>query len=132
MAETLTHLDQPPQWAIDFTNEIDTLQFGPGFSRLTDKTEFSFGTTKMVGADAVKQFFHRIDDSLDTAHRTLDFWQGQSYHILRGEADLKKKDGTGTKLTDPYMWIFYMDKNDPEKFERIFIVNGPVQTENIL
>lgn len=132
MTETLTHVDQQPQWAKDFSTEIDTLKFGPGFDKLTERTKFSFGTTAMVGATAVKAFFLKIDGELDTAHRTLDFWQGETYHILRGEADLRKKSGGGDKIVDPYMWIFYVDKQNPDKFERVFIVNGPVQTDNII
>lgn len=132
MTETLRHVDHPPQWASDFASEIDTLQFGPGFARLTEKTRFSFGVTKMVGRKAVEEFFEQIDGKLDTAHRILDFWQGQTYHILRGEADLAKKDSSDSTVVDPFMWIFYMDHDDPETFERVFIVNGPVQTESIL
>ena len=132
MPETLVHLDQPPQWAADFTSEIDTLEFGPGFARVTDKTKFSFGTTEMVGREAVKSFFVKIDGQLNTAHRTLDFWQGEKYHILRGEADLAKKGSNAPKVVDPYMWIFYMSEEQPDTFDRVFIVNGPVQTDNII
>lgn len=132
MTETLTHVDQQPQWAKEFSSEIDTLEFGPGFDKLTETTKFSFGTTEMVGVTAVKAFFKKIDGGLETAHRTLDFWQGQTHHILKGEADLKKKGSAEKGITDPYMWIFYIDKSNPDKFERVFIVNGPIQTDNII
>ena len=34
MPQTLTKVDAPPEWIQQFSDEIDKLDFGPGFARI--------------------------------------------------------------------------------------------------
>jgi len=61
MAETLIHQQEAPRWVKEIFKEIDTLQFGAGFSHLTERTVMEFGTATVKGVQAIKQFFIRID-----------------------------------------------------------------------
>ena len=132
MPQSLVKVDHPPQWVQLFNDEIDTLQFGPGFAKVGPDVTWNFGVTTGTGRDELETFFHGIDDKLDTKHRLLECWSGDDIHIVRGEADLQPSDHSGPKVTDPFLWIFYMNADDHERLERIFIVNGPVQTKSIL
>lgn len=132
MQQTLVKVDQAPQWIQQFSHEIDTLEFGAGFGKVGADVPWNFGVTKGIGRKALETFFHGIDDQLDTVHRLVECWSGYDIHIVRGEADLKPKDGSKPGVTDPFLWIFYMNATDHNQLDRIFIVNGPVQTKNIL
>ena len=132
MPQTLTKVDRAPEWIQQFSDEIDTLEFGPGFARVGADVPWNFGATKGTGREELETFFHGIDDPLDTKHRLVECWSGDDIHIVRGEADLKPKDGSKPVMTDPFLWIFYMHADDHERLERLFIVNGPVQTKSIL
>ncbi|MET4783300.1 hypothetical protein ABIB56_003318 [Glaciihabitans sp. UYNi722] len=61
-----------PHWIQQFSDEIDRLEFGPGFSVVGEETQWSFGVETGEGAESLKAFLHRIDDPVDSEHRLLD------------------------------------------------------------
>jgi hypothetical protein len=132
MAEILIHQQEAPQWVKEIFKEIDTLQFGSGFSHLTEQTVMEFGTATVKGAQAIKQFFIKIDSPLEIEHRIHDFWDGGATKILRGDAVLRKKGSDDELITTPLMQIFYMDADKSNELSRWFIVNGPIKTEGVL
>lgn len=73
MAETLIHQQEAPPWIQEIFKEIDTLQFGTGFSPLTTQTVMEFGTATVKGVQAIKQFLIKIDMPLEIEHRIHDF-----------------------------------------------------------
>lgn len=132
MPKSLEVMQAPPSWIQAFSDEIDTLTFGPGFERIEDDTDWNFGVRTGRGAAELKAFFEHIDGELDTEHRLLEFWSGPDQHIVRGEADVKPKGKETAPTTVPFVWIFYMDEQSPERLKRIYIVNGPIRTESVL
>jgi hypothetical protein len=132
MAETLIHQQEAPKWVKDIFKEIDTLQFGTGFSHLTEQTVMEFGTATVKGVQAIKQFFIRIDSPLEIEHRIHDFWDGGAIQILRGDAVLRKKGSNDEPTTTPLMQIFYMDADKSDELSRWFIVNGPIKTDSVI
>jgi len=132
MSETLVRLQQVPEWINEIFREIDTQHFAEGFAHLTDKTEMQFGTAKIVGVEAIKQFFIKIDSPLDIEHHVHDFWDGGVTKILRGDAFLRKKGSTDDPVTTPLMMIFYMSADTGNVVTRWFIVNGPIKTDAVI
>ena len=132
MAETLVLQQEAPEWVKDIFKEIDTLQFGTGFAQLTEQTAMEFGTAILIGVSAIKAFFIKIDSPLEIQHRIHDFWDGGLRKILRGDAILRKKGSNDAPVTTPLMQIFCMDPSRPEKVERWFIVNGPINTDSVI
>ena len=132
MTETLVRLQEAPKWVREIFKEIDTLQFGPGFSHLTEQTVMEFGTATVKGAQAIKQFFIKIDSPLEIEHRIHDFWDGGVTKILRGDAVLRKKGSKDDPLTTPFMQIFYMDADKSDELRSWFIVNGPIKTDSVI
>src|ERR1039458_1137951 len=132
MTETLIRLQEAPKWVREIFKEIDTLQFGPGFSHLTEQTVMEFGTATVKGAQAIKQFFIKIDSPLEIEHRIHDFWDGGATKILRGDAVLRKKGSNDQPITTPLMMIFYVDPGKSDELSRWFIVNGPIKTDAVI
>lgn len=132
MPETLTKADAPPEWIRRFSDEIDRLEFGPGFARIGPDTPWSFGVLTGTGVEDLKAFFHKIDDPLNSRHDLLECWSGPRTHIVRGSANVRPKDGHAPAVDTPFVWIFTMREDDPEALERIYIVNGPVKTDAVL
>jgi hypothetical protein len=132
LAETLIHQQEAPPWIQEIFKEIDTLQFGTGFSHLTTQTVMEFGTATVKGVQAIKQFFIKIDTPLEIEHRIHDFWDGGEIKILRGDAVLRKKGSSDGPITTPLMMIFYMDTGESDQLSRWFIVNGPIKTDSVV
>jgi hypothetical protein len=91
-----------------------------------------FGTATVKGAQAIKQFFIKIDSPLEIEHRIHDFWDGGMTKILRGDAVLRKKGSNDEPITTPLMQIFYMDVDKSDELRRWFIVNGPINTDSVI
>jgi len=124
----LVKVDRPPQWVQQFSDEIDALNFGPGFDRLDAETRWSFG----VRVESLKTFFHKIDDPLESTHERLECWSSPETHVVRGVARVEPKDRHTPAVDLPFVWIFYMHPEDPRRPERVYIVNGPVKTDAVL
>lgn len=131
MSNAALKLSSPTSWIQTMFDEIDTLRFGDGFDHLTEQTEMQFGTAQLRGVEAIKAFFVKIDTPLDITHRICEFWDSDSVKILRGEAELRKKNSDAEFITTPFMHIFYMD-DDGGKVKRWFIVNGPIKTDAVI
>jgi hypothetical protein len=55
MAETMTTLEQVPNWIKAICDEIDTLVFTSAFDKFTPDVELIFGTEPSIGAEAMKR-----------------------------------------------------------------------------
>ncbi|WP_326689944.1 MULTISPECIES: nuclear transport factor 2 family protein [unclassified Streptomyces] len=123
----------PPEWVSQIMSEIDTLSFGEGFAHLTDETEMYFGTAHVVGAEAIKAFFVKIDEPLDITHEVLEFWTtADGVCFLRGEATMAKKTEPGNVVRAPFMHIYYLDEGHPARVRTLRITAGPLQTDAVL
>ncbi|MER7836603.1 nuclear transport factor 2 family protein [Streptomyces sp. NPDC096040] len=127
------HATAVPDWVLEFMKAIDTLEFGDGFAPLTEDTEMYFGTAHLHGAEAIKEFFVKIDGPLDIAHEVLEFWTaGDGVRLLRGEATMAKKSEPDQVVRAPFMHIFYLDREDPVRIRTLRITAGPLQTDAVL
>ncbi|WP_020501510.1 nuclear transport factor 2 family protein [Sciscionella marina] len=127
------HAAETPDWVRQFMDEIDTLEFGEGFANLTEETEMFFGTAHIVGAEAIKAFFVKIDEPLDVAHEVLEFWTtGEDTCFLRGEARMAKKTEPDTVVQAPFMHLFTFDDGEPRRIRTLRITAGPLRTDAVL
>ena len=132
MPQTLIHQQEAPEWIKQIFEGIDTLKFSPGFSHLTEQTVMEFGTATVIGSQAIKEFFIKIDSPLKIKHRIYEFWDGGLIKILRGDAVLRKRCSNAKPITTPLVMIFYMTPEKNDKLRRWFIVNGPIKTESVI
>ncbi|MFI1920064.1 hypothetical protein [Nocardia sp. NPDC020380] len=132
----MTHTATPaalPQWLLQIMHEIDTLAFGEGFAHMTEETEMYFGTAHLVGAEAIKAFFVKIDEPLHITHDVLEFWTAPGgVCLLRGEATMAKKTEPDIVVHAPFMHIFYLDDREPVRIKMIRITAGPLQTDAVM
>jgi hypothetical protein len=128
----LKKLDAAPGWILRLYDEIDSLKFGPGFDCFTSETEMVFGTAHVKGAEAMKEFFIKIDNPLNTKHRVHEFWDSEGVKIVVGDAIISKKSNPETVLTPPLVNIFYMSDNDPTKVRKLLVVAGPFDTDTLV
>ncbi|MFB7510957.1 nuclear transport factor 2 family protein [Streptomyces broussonetiae] len=127
-----------PEWVLRIMNEIDTLRFGDGFARMTDDTEMYFGTEHVVGVEAIKAFFVRIDAPLNITHRVLECWTAaDGVHLLRGEATMAKKTRPDVVVRAPFMHIFQLGADGtksgaPAYIKTWRITAGPLRTDAVM
>ncbi|MFE9475533.1 nuclear transport factor 2 family protein [Streptomyces griseofuscus] len=120
-----------PAWVRQFMREIDTLDFGEGAARATDDTEMFFGTAHVVGADAIKAFFVKIDEPLHIEHTVLECWAApEGVLFLRGEATMAKKTEPDTTVRAPFMHLYRLD--DSGKIRTMHITAGPLHTDSVM
>ncbi|MFF7404766.1 nuclear transport factor 2 family protein [Streptomyces murinus] len=120
-----------PTWVRQFMHEIDTLDFGEGFARSTDDTEMFFGTAHVVGADAIKAFFVKIDEPLHIDHTVLECWDApDGVLFLRGEAVMAKRTDPDTTVRAPFMHLYRLDESG--KIRTIHITAGPLHTDAVM
>lgn len=132
MTRTATNAPAPP-WVLQIMREIDTLDFGAGFGRLTGDTDLYFGTAHVHGAEAIKAFFARIDGPLNITHEVIEFWTANDGAcLLRGEAAMARKTEPGTVVRAPFMHIFYPGETEPARIKAWRITAGPLQTDAVL
>lgn len=127
----LEHTNEPPRWLVELNAEIDSLQFGPGFAHLDERTTFHFGTNPAIGRSEIEAFFLKIDTAYDTLHRIHDVWDGGSKLIMRGDAVMRPKGTEDLSITRPMVWIITLDEGNPDVIRDWYLVNGPVGAENL-
>ena len=130
--DTLKKLTAPPDWILRLYEEIDSLKFGSGFDCFTPETEMVFGTARVKGTEAIKEFFAKIDSPLNSKHRVHEFWDGDRVKIIVGDAVISKKSDPKTEITPPLVNIFYMSDSDPAKVQKLLIVAGPFDTDTLV
>ncbi|GAA1967228.1 nuclear transport factor 2 family protein [Amycolatopsis minnesotensis] len=122
-----------PEWVLRIMREIDTLSFGEGFARMTAETEMYFGTAHIVGVEAIKAFFVKIDEPLDITHEVLEFWTAaDGVRLLRGEATMAKKSEPGNVVRAPFTHIFYLDDEEPMRIKALRVTAGPLRTDAVM
>ncbi|MFJ4649883.1 hypothetical protein ACIP5Y_01270 [Nocardia sp. NPDC088792] len=122
-----------PEWVRRIMHEIDTLTFGAGFAHMTDDTEMYFGTAHLVGVEAIKAFFVKIDAPLHITHDVLECWTAPGgVYLLRGEATMAKKSEPDDVVHAPFMHIYYLDERVPMRIKMIRIAAGPLQTDAVM
>ncbi|MFF5405065.1 nuclear transport factor 2 family protein [Streptomyces misionensis] len=120
-----------PTWVRQLMHEIDTLDFGEAFTRTTDDTEMFFGTAHVVGAEAIKAFFVKIDEPLHIEHTVLECWEApDGVLFLRGEATMAKKTAPGTTVRAPFMHLYRLDGGGT--IRTIHITAGPLRTDAVM
>ncbi|MEV5747726.1 hypothetical protein AB0L00_07890 [Actinoallomurus sp. NPDC052308] len=131
----MTHDATPaatPDWILRIMREIDTLEFGEGFARMTEDTEMFFGTAHIRGAEAIKAFFVKIDEPLNITHDVLECWKADGVVFLRGEATMAKKTEPDHMVRAPFMHIYYLDDGQPLRIREIRITAGPLETDTVM
>lgn len=122
-----------PDWVLNFMDAIDTLELSEGFAPLTEDTDMFFGTAHIHGADAIEEFFVKIDGPLIITHEVLEFWAaGDGVRLLRGEATMAKKSAPDQVVRAPFMHIFHLDREEPVRIKTIRITAGPLQTDSVM
>ncbi|MFJ2170838.1 nuclear transport factor 2 family protein [Streptomyces griseofuscus] len=120
-----------PGWVGQLMREIDTLDFGAGFARMTDETEVFFGTAHVVGEEAAKAFFVKIDEPLHISHTVLECWQApDGVLFLRGEAVMAKKTDPDTVVRGPFMHLYRLD--DRGRIRSLHVTAGPLRTDAVM
>ncbi|WP_327071386.1 nuclear transport factor 2 family protein [Kitasatospora sp. NBC_01250] len=130
-----TDRGEAPAWIHAFMHEIDTLEFATAFATNLDQdTEMIFGTARVHGVDAIKDFFVKIDAPLITTHEVIETWTVGDVLILRGEATVAKKTEPDTVVRAPFTHIFYLDQSDEAlpRIRTLHITAGPVETDALL
>jgi hypothetical protein len=130
--ETAMTPSTTPDWITQIMGEIDTLQFGPGFSHLTEGTDMFFGTEHVHGVAAIKAFFVKIDEPLNIRHDVLELWTADGVCMLRGEAMMAKKTEPDRVVHAPFMHIYYLSDTDPLQVHTLRVTAGPLQTDAML
>jgi hypothetical protein len=121
-----------PDWILQIMREIDTLQFGPGFSHMNHDTDMFFGTTHVRGVEAIEAFFVKIDEPLNIEHDVLECWTAKNVCMLRGEATMAKKTDPNRFVRAPFMHIYYLDGADTPSVHTLRVTAGPLQTDAML
>ncbi|MEE1782986.1 nuclear transport factor 2 family protein [Streptomyces sp. SP17BM10] len=132
---TATDRGEAPVWVNDFLHEIDTLEFATAFATNLDQdTEMIFGTARVQGVEAIKDFFVKIDAPLITTHEVIETWTVGDVLILRGEATVAKRTEPDNVVCAPFTHIFYLDRRDEAapRIRRLHITAGPVHTDALL
>ncbi|MEU6968969.1 nuclear transport factor 2 family protein [Kitasatospora aureofaciens] len=135
MTATITGHGGAPAWINDFLHEIDTLEFATAFATHLDQdTEMIFGTARVHGVEAIKDFFVKIDAPLVTTHEVIETWTVGDVLILRGEATVAKKTEPDTVVCAPFTHIFHLDRSDEAapRIRSLHITAGPVDTDALL
>jgi hypothetical protein len=128
----LKKLNATPGWILGLYEEIDSLKFGSGFDRFTPETEMVFGTAHIKGAEAIKEFFIKIDSPINTKHRVREFWDSEGVKIVVGDAVISKKSTPEIVITPPLVNIFYISDTDQTKIRKLLIVAGPFDTDTLV
>ncbi|MEY9864034.1 hypothetical protein ABH935_009688 [Catenulispora sp. GAS73] len=127
-----------PTWIDGFLHEIDTLEFADAFAALFDEhTEMIFGTARVRGVAAIKDFFVTIDEPLHTTHELVQTWVADDAVILRGEATIAKKTEPDTVIRAPFTHILYLDRADRDsratpRIRTLHITAGPIVTDTLI
>jgi hypothetical protein len=121
----------PPVWVEQIMDEIDTLEFGPGFSHLDDASTMYFGAAVIHGVEAIKAFFVKIDEPLNVEHKVLEAWEADHTVLLRGEATMAKKTSPDEVVQAPFMHIYYLTAGT-EHISTLRITAGPLQTDAVM
>ncbi|MFE9425742.1 nuclear transport factor 2 family protein [Kitasatospora sp. NPDC006697] len=135
MTATTTDRGEAPGWVNAFMHEIDTLEFATAFAtNLDQNTEMIFGTARVHGVEAIKDFFVQIDAPLTTTHEVIETWTVGDVLILRGEATIAKKTEPDNLVRAPFTHIFYLDQSDEAapRVRCLHITAGPVETSALL
>ena len=124
-----------PAWIDAYLREIDTLEFGEAFAGHFDQhTEMIFGTARLHGVEAIKDFFVTIDTPLVTTHELVQFWSVDGVLILRGEATVARKSEPDTVIRAPFTHIFSLDPDSgaAARVSTLHITAGPIITDGTL
>lgn len=125
-----------PEWLLQIMREIDSLDFGPGFAHLSSDTEMYFGATHIVGVEAIKALFVKIDEPLHITHDVLECWAAGSVLFLRGEATMAKKTAPDEVVQAPFMHVFYLESSvagpDPVRVKTLRTCAGPLHTDSVM
>lgn len=90
-----------------------------------------FGTAHVVGADAIKAFFVKIDEPLHIDRTVLECWDApDGVLFLRGEAVMAKRTDPDTTVRAPFMHLYRLDESG--KIRTIHITAGPLHTDAVM
>ena len=132
MAETMTKLEDFPEWIVAICDEIDTLEFTDAFDKFTPDAEMFFGTEVCRGPEEMKRFFVKIDSPLISKHELFEVWVGSGRTYVRGQAHLTRKASPDEQFIDPFQWMFYEDPDEEGKVRTWRVTAGPVETDAVV
>ncbi|GCE21955.1 nuclear transport factor 2 family protein [Dictyobacter kobayashii] len=118
-----------PGWIRNFYADLDDLKFGNGFDIFLPEAQMIFGTARIQGIAAIKDFFRTIDSPLNTKHVVEHFWDEGSTKLIQGKAILAPETDPDNATTIPFFHVFSLANGQMEKVAHLFIVAGPVDPE---
>ena len=122
---TLTLLDEPPNWFVAFFDEIDNKGFGSPFDNVfLDESEMQFGVSHWKSRAEIKANLQKFDDKMDTHHVVKEFWDSALLKVVRGEITFTRHDD-GKTATSQIVHILHMAKADPSKIAVYYGAAGP-------
>jgi hypothetical protein len=126
---TTTSFDKttPPQWLLDFWQEIDAKTFGKGFECFAADAVANLGVGDWHGREVIRNNLRAFIDTGFTAHHdVLEYWDGGALKVFRGVVTMRPDD-PGKPVVKPVMChFFYMDEEQPAKVRRWIGAVGPV------
>lgn len=129
MPETMTKLEQVPNWLSSLCSGLDTLSLSSPFEKFSQDVELIFGDKSSNGVEEMKAFFIHMDSPLDTKHEVFEVWSGSGRTYVRGQAELAKKQEPNSKTTVPFQWMFYDDPNDTAHLRMWRVTAGPAEAK---
>jgi hypothetical protein len=106
----------PPQWLLDFWQEIDRKTFGKGFDCFTEDAVCNLGVADWHGRETIRANLRAfIDTGFTALHQIDEYWDGGSLKIFRGTVTMTPDDHSKPVVHPIMTHFFYMDDHDPTK-----------------
>lgn len=93
---------ETPQWMLDLFKAIDALDMSgtSGINILDKNVVMQFGPKTVLGLEAVKKFFVKLDEPFITKHLVDHVFQFGDAYLMQGSAQLRKKsDPSGPTIS---------------------------------
>lgn len=123
--ETLEKLESIPDWLNDLYHDIDAKEFDTGFDCFAQDAEMVFGVYHAQGRNEIKSTLKEFDEGMETNHLLKEIWDGPRMKVARGVAELTDNE-SGETIESPFIQMYYMSGENPNKIQHAYIVAGPV------
>lgn len=127
MPQTMTRLEDTPDWIVQLAGEIDSLIFSVAFDRFNPDADLFFGNAHSHGPDEVKEFFRKLHIPMDTKHQIYEVWSGSGRIYVLGQVNVTMKIEDHKLLADPFQWMFYEDSERLNQFTTWRVSAGPME-----
>lgn len=117
----------PPTWVTRLLAEIDSKTFGSGFDdAFAPDATFTFGVARLQGLSAIKEALQKFDANMDTRHEILEFWDGGSMVLIKGQVHMTTADEPTKSTVSAFVHILQME-GEPARIQDFYGAVGPVK-----